>query len=180
MTVESRGRARPDVRRVVPDSPKLLEPLCELLTDAVHDGASVGFLAPLARATAREYWRAVLSSLGEGLCLWIAELDGSVAGSVQLVPCLKENGRHRAEIHKLLVASEHRGRGIASALMAAAESHAAEIGCSLLVLDTLAGTQAELVYRHLGWCRVGEIPEYAATPDGTLHPTVLYYKSLGG
>ena len=62
--------------------------------------------------------------------------------------------------------------------MAAAEDAAVRAGLDLLVLDTLRGTDAEGVYRHLGWTRAGEIPRYAATPDGALHPTVYYYKSL--
>jgi hypothetical protein len=48
----------------------------------------------------------------------------------------------------------------------------------LLVLDTLLGSQAEDVYRHLGWLRAGEIPQYAAAPDGEIFPTVVYFKAL--
>ena len=32
------------------------------------------------------------------------------------------------------------------------------------------------VYRRLGWQKVGEIPEYAAMPDGELRATAYYYK----
>jgi len=48
----------------------------------------------------------------------------------------------------------------------------------LLVLDTLLGSQAEDVYRHLNWTRAGEIPDYAASPAGELFPTVVYFKAL--
>ena len=30
----------------------------------------------------------------------------------------------------------------------------------------------------MGWIRAGEIPEYAATPDGELHGTVIYYRKI--
>ena len=103
---------------------------------------------------------------------------GSVVGCVQFAPCLKENGRHRAELQKLLVHSSRRGRGIASALMSAAEEAAIRSGISLLVLDTLQDSAAEGVYAHLEWTRAGEIPRYAASPDGELHTTVHYYKLL--
>jgi hypothetical protein len=46
------------------------------------------------------------------------------------------------------------------------------------VLDTLLGSHAENVYRHLGWQRAGEIPDFAAAPDGELFPTVYYFKRL--
>ncbi len=103
----------------------------------------------------------------------------SLVGAVQLAPCLKENGRHRAELQKLFVHTAHRGLGIGSALIAQAEADAARSGISLLVLDTLRDSHAERVYGHLGWVRAGEIPDYAATPDGVLHPTVYFYKVIG-
>ena len=152
--------------------------LCELLIDAVHNGASVGFLAPLSIDRAARYWEQVLAALGDGLLLWVAEAEGRVVGSVQLAPSPKENGRHRAEIQKLFVLSAFRGQGIATRLMAAAETTARAAGRTLLVLDTLAGSDAEPVYRHLGWQRAGEIPNYAASPDGRLFPTVYYFKLL--
>jgi acetyltransferase len=162
-----------EIRRAGPASQQLLEPLCDLLIDAVHTGASIGFLAPLARETARRYWQPILSSL------WVAESDGKVVGTIQLAPCQKDNGRHRAEVQKLMVMGANRGQGISSKLLASAESHARELGCSLLVLDTLVGTHAETVYRHFGWQKGGEIPLYAGTPDGILHPTAYYYKLIG-
>jgi GNAT superfamily N-acetyltransferase len=152
--------------------------LAELLVDTVDRGASVGFFAPMQAATASAYWDDVLAQLGPALLLWVAEADGAVVGSVQLELCERENGRHRADVKKLFVHGLYRGRGIASMLMAELETQARANGRSLLVLDTLAGSAAESVYRHLGWSRVGEIPEFAAFPDGTLHPTAYYYKIL--
>ena len=165
-------------RQVTEPEQALIPPLCELLIDAVHNGASVGFLAPLSIDRATRYWQQVLASLGEGLLLWVAEADGKIAGSVQLAPSQKENGRHRAELQKLFVHSAFRGQGISTRLMSAAETAARAVGCTLLVLDTLAGSGAEAVYQHLGWQRAGEIPNFAAGSDGQLHPTVYYFKSL--
>lgn len=166
------------IRQVVEPEQALIPSLCELLIDTVHNGASVGFLAPLSVDRAARYWEQVFASLGAGLLLWVAEEEGNVAGSVQLAPSQKENGRHRAEIQKLFVLSAFRGQGIASRLMSAAEMAARAGDRTLLVLDTLAGSGAEAVYRHLGWQRAGEIPNYAASPDGQLHATVYYYKLL--
>lgn len=166
------------LRRVHAGEAALLEPLAELLIDAVHSGASVGFLAPLAASTAQDYWRGVLQSVGESLLLWVAELDGRIVGSVQLALCEKENGRHRGEVQKLFVHRSARGHGIATQLMALVETEARGRNRTLLVLDTLLGSQAEDVYRHLGWARAGEIPQYAAAPDGEIFPTVVYFKAL--
>jgi predicted acetyltransferase/GNAT superfamily N-acetyltransferase len=156
------------------------EQLADLLVDAVKNGASVGFLWPLDRVAVAEYWKQACASIGEDFSLWVAEDDaGRIVGSVQLDRCRKQNGRHRAEVQKLFVHSECRGRGISSQLLAAAEAHARGIGCSLLVLDTEAGSLAESVYQHLGWRKAGEIPMYAGKPSGELIPTAYHYKLIG-
>jgi len=166
----------PTIRRIEAAEPAVIDGLSTLLIDAVQDGASVGFLAPLSRETARHYWEQACGMLGNGLVLWIAESGGELVGTVQLSLCQKENGRHRADVQKLLVLRAHRGNGIATALMQAVDAYAAAHGRLLLVLDTIAGSPAESVYRHLGWHKVGEIPGYAAMPDGKLCATAYYYK----
>ena len=166
------------VRRVGSHESALIEPLSDLLIDAVHSGASVGFLAPVTRTTAYRYWSGILAALGDSLLLWVVESNGQVVGSVQLALCEKENGRHRAEVQKLFVLRSARGLGISTSLMQTVEAAARSQRRSLLVLDTLLGSHAEKVYRHLGWQRAGEIPDFAAAPDGELFPTVYYFKRL--
>ncbi len=166
------------MRRVAATETSLIEPLGELLIDAVHSGASIGFLAPVSRETADRYWHGVFASLSGDLLLWVAEKDGVVVGTVQLALCDKDNGRHRAEVKKLQVLRAARGSGVATLLMCGLEAEARRRRRSLLFLDTLLASHAEDVYRHLGWIRAGEIPDYATTPDGELFPTVLYFKQL--
>jgi GNAT superfamily N-acetyltransferase len=166
------------LRRIETAATAPAEGLVDLLIDVVRGGASVGFLWPLDRTGARDYWRSVLAALGDGLLLWVAESGPRVLGTVQLAPCLKANGRHRAELQKLLVQPSARGQGIASRLMAAVEAEACARGLTLLVLDTLVGSAADPIYRHLGWQHAGSIPDYAAAPDGTLHATAVFYKRL--
>lgn len=166
------------IRRVTGIDDGLAEGLLAVLADAVNHGASVGFLAPLKPEKGREYWADVFKALGPGLALWVAELDGEIVGSVQLAMCRKENGMHRAEVQKLAVKHECRGRGIARELMNAAEEFARADGRILLVLDTETGSGAEIVYQRLGWTRLGEIPNYALTADGRLCSTTYYFKQL--
>jgi GNAT superfamily N-acetyltransferase len=166
------------IRRIAAQEPALLAGLCELLTDTVDAGGSVGFLAPLPAATAQQYWERVLQATAGALVLWVAEQDGKIVGSVQLALCEKENAPHRADVQKLFVLSAHRGLGIASKLMSEMERFARSAGRTLLVLDTEMGSLAETIYRHFGWQRAGEIPGYALTPHGKLHATVYYFKAL--
>lgn len=167
-----------NIRRIASSDGSSIPGLCRLLIDAVTGGASVGFIAPMSYETALSYWQQVLSNLNNGIALWVAEVDGVIVGSVQLDLCGKENGRHRAEIQKLFVIRTHRGRGISSALMQTAETFAYTDGRTLLVLDTQAGSFAESVYQHLGWQKVGEIPYYAASPNGELLATSFFFKRI--
>jgi len=163
-----------------PPSTDILNGLIELLHDSVEGGASVGFLSPLKRELAAVFWRDVLNeaqSTYRVILVGITE-DGDVAGSVQLALGQKENGRHRAEVQKLLVHSRYRNQGLGRRLMEAIEQEAQQRGITLLVLDTIEGEVAEQLYLKLGYVRVGEIPNYASFPDGRLWATVIFYKEL--
>lgn len=156
-----------------------LEPLSDLLREVVDDGASVGFLPPLGAVEALDYWRSVAAALRTPWrILLVAEIDGSLAGTVQLDLATKANARHRAEVMKLLVALGRRRRGIGQRLMAALEAEARQLGRTTLVLDTREGDESERLYRRIGYTRAGIIPEYCRSEDGALDATVIYYKLL--
>jgi ribosomal protein S18 acetylase RimI-like enzyme len=141
----------------------------------VAEGASLGFLAPLASETARAWWARVPR---EGVVLLVAESDGRVVGAVQLEPAESENGAHRADVSKLLVHPDWRRRGIARALMTRLEAEARQAGKTLLVLDTREGDPSNDLYRALGYREGGRIPGWAHDAAGTLSATVFWYKPL--
>jgi ribosomal protein S18 acetylase RimI-like enzyme len=149
--------------------------LVELLIAVVDDGASVGFLPPLAPAEAEAYWRGVP---GPGVALLVAERAGRIVGTVQLQAAMRANGRHRAEVAKLMVDPAARRQGVGRQLMAAVEAVAAREGRSLLVLDTREGDPSNALYRALGYQEAGRIPGYARSASGQLDATVFYYKQL--
>lgn len=151
-----------------------------LLQDVVGGGASVGFLPPLGAEEARAYWESVAAALEDGgRRLWIARAaDGGIAGTLQLDLASQANGRHRAEVVKLMVLSATRHRGLGRLLMEAAEAEARKLGRTTLVLDTRQGDPSEALYRGMGWQPAGTIPRYARSADGTLHTTAIYYKLL--
>ncbi|MFJ3088874.1 GNAT family N-acetyltransferase [Streptomyces sp. NPDC086838] len=154
--------------------------LAALLVETVEGGSSVGFLAPLDRAAAAEWWRARAASVEAGqLEVWIARDGERIAGTIGLVRAPLPNARHRAEVAKLMVRPSARGRGLGRELLAAVERAAAEEGVTLLVLDTESGSPAERLYRAAGWTECGSVPDYAADPAGVLKPTTFYYKAAG-
>ena len=179
-------------RLTAPQATSHLPDLTALLQDAVASGASVGFLPPLSAEEARAYWQEVIAAVaGPHRLLLIAQVDGGVppplrsatgamvvAGTVQLHLVSTPNGRHRAEVAKLLVHTRHRRQGIGRALMLAVEAEARHAGRTTLVLDTRLGEPSEQLYLSLGYSRAGAIPDYARSADGTLHTTVIMYKLL--
>jgi ribosomal protein S18 acetylase RimI-like enzyme len=153
-----------------------LDQLTDLVIATVDGGASVGFLPPLPREEARAYWEGVL---GPGVILLVAEEADRIAGTVQLHLALKLNGRHRAEIARLMVHPDFRRRGIGRLLIERAEAVAFEQNRTLIVLDTREGDPSNDLYRGLGYIEAGRIPHYARSASGTLDATVFYYKELG-
>jgi GNAT superfamily N-acetyltransferase len=155
--------------------------LAALLVDCVENGASVGFMPPMTAEKATRFWRVVAQGVarGERALLVAEERGGGIVGTVQLLLATPENQPHRADVAKMLVHSRARRRGIARRLMRAVEETAREEGRTLLVLDTVTGSDADRLYASAGWQRVGEIPNYALMPDGAPCATTIFYKAIG-
>jgi GNAT superfamily N-acetyltransferase len=154
--------------------------LAEVLRDCVLNGASVGFVLPFPHEEARAFWLGLLPSLerGERRLFVMRDAEGRICGTAQLVLGGMPNGRHRAEIAKMLVHSRARRQGVAQELLLHAERCARAEGRTLIVLDTCTGYQAEPLYLKLGYQVCGTIPDFATMPDGTLGATTVMYKQL--
>lgn len=62
--------------------------------------------------------------------------------------------------------------------MRAAKEVARAAGKTLLVVDTVTGSDAERLYARLGWTRVGVVPDYALMPDGRPCDATIFYRQL--
>lgn len=158
---------------------QLLAQLSDLLQACVADGASIGFTDPQDRQAIEHFWcdRAANLISGESE-LVIACQQGVVVGTVMINAGGMPNGRHRAEIGKLLVHPRARRQGIARELMIRAERRAWALGKTLLVLDTRSGDVASQLYLSLGWQIAGSIPCYAESIKGELEATTIMFKPL--
>ncbi len=155
--------------------------LAEVLQACVEAGASVGFVLPFTRAEAEAWWHAeVLPALVRGeRRLVAARLGGRLVGTAQLALADRPNGRHRAEVAKVLVHPASRRRGIARALMRRLEALALAEGRTLLMLDTRVGDAAQPLYASLGYELAGVVPGYARAPEAPrLEGTAFMYKRL--
>jgi ribosomal protein S18 acetylase RimI-like enzyme len=160
-------------RAAIPD-------LSALLEDTVESGASIGFLPPLAPGEAADYWADVAAAVAEGsrVLLVAGDAEAGLIGSAQLALETRPNGRHRAEVMKVMVHRKARRRGIGRDLMRAAEAEARRRGRTTLFLDTRRGDPAERLYLATGWTFAGSIPRYARSADGALDANAIYYKLL--
>jgi len=153
--------------------------LAAVLVDCVEGGASVSFMLPLDAERAAGFWRGVAADVARGdRILFVAEDERGILGTVQLVTKQPENQPHRADVAKMLVHRRGRKRGVGAALMRAVEAAALAAGKTLLVLDTVPDTDADRLYRRLGWEYAGTIPDYALWPGGGFASTSIFYRKL--
>jgi GNAT superfamily N-acetyltransferase len=153
--------------------------LADVLVDCVEGGASVSFMHPLSTSKALAFWRRVGEGVADGSCILIvAEDDAGIVGTVQIVAAGPENQPHRADVAKMLVHRRGRRRGLAAALMRRAEVEARTAGKTVLLLDTVTDSDADRLYRRLGWSFAGTVPDYALLPRGGLCSTSFFYRKL--
>ncbi len=161
------------------DQTQIRSALSELLVETVASGGSVSFMHPLPLEAADAFWRDSLAAAARGERLVLGAFDGeTLVATVTLQLGLPPNQPHRAEIAKMMTRLSHRHRGIASALVRAAEKLAIERGRTLLVLDTAVDEGASGLYQRLGFNLTGIIPDYALKPHGGLTGTMIYWKKI--
>ena len=153
--------------------------LVEQLQEAVGQGASLGFLAPLSSHDALEYWLSVRAQMESGARVLLAayEQDRLIgSGQLSLVPW--SNGSHRAIVEKMIVSAAMRGRGIGKALMSALLEAARLRGRSLLLINARRDDPAERIYKSMGFREFGIIPGYTIDADGRRQDNVCMYREL--
>ena len=156
-----------------------LDALAQLLLDAHASGMALGLAAPLSLDGARAAYSTAAERLTPGERLLLAAFDGDeLVGAVQLDRAEAGNGRHRAEVRRLVVRADRRGAGVGRALMEAIVEAARGLGLRLLWLSTHEGTDADRIYGRLGWSRAGVIPDYAELPTGELAANAFYFLRL--
>jgi ribosomal protein S18 acetylase RimI-like enzyme len=136
---------------------------------------------PLDLQAAKAFWDDALAAAARGERVVLGAWDGELlVGTVTLLLDCPPNQPHRAEIAKLITRLSHRGRGVATTLMRAAEGTAVKRARTLLVLDTATEGGASGLYEKLGFVLAGTIPDYALKPHGGLTGTMVYWKRIGG
>jgi ribosomal protein S18 acetylase RimI-like enzyme len=119
------------------------------------------YAVPADEARAREFITARLTR-GES-AIFLARAGGSPAGFMQLYPGFSSLDQARQwTLEDLFVTPAARNRGVARALLAAAEELARATGAVRLVLSTaVTNTNAQRLYESAGWVRDDAFYVYA-------------------
>jgi acetyltransferase len=140
---------------------------------------ALGALETMGLAVLERSYRDLVASLDDReRLLLVAEEERRVIGMAQLAFNHATNADHRAEVQRVGIAAEARGRGVGRRLMGEIEAAAEASGVTLLWLTTHAETDACAFYEAIGYARMGTMPNYSRRPDGTLWPGVFYFKEL--
>lgn len=139
-----------------------LHDLCDAAEAAISDGGGFGWLKPPPRHVMEAYWKGVL--LVPERELFLARLDGTIAGSAQLHRMPRNNEAQALAGHfsTFFLAPWSRGHGLARMLVEAVEEAARGHGLKVMNLDVRATQERAIrVYEQLGYVRWGSHPHYA-------------------
>lgn len=153
--------------------------LASVLLDAINSGASVGYQQQLTQEEAeRTFWQMRPELDNATRLLWIARDEQGVQATVSLLLNRQPDALNRAEVKSLLVHRRARRTGIGRKLVGELEHAALRHHRGLIYLDAQARSPAESFWRGLNYRILGELPDYACSPDGYYRPAVIYYKRL--
>ncbi len=155
-----------------------LHDLCDAADEAIKDGGGFGWVEPPPRDIMERYWRGVLAVPERTLL--VGRLDGTIAGSAQLVRPTRNNEAQSfaCNLTTSFVAPWARGHGLARMLTVAVENAAREVGFKVLNLDLRETQKAAIaLYEGLGFVRFGTHPHYALVNDRYVAGH-FYYKDL--
>jgi len=157
-----------------------LNDLCDAAEAAISDGGGFGWVRRPPRHIMESYWKGVL--LVPDRRLFVARLDGTVAGSAVLVrpPRNNEAQAFAAQLTGNFLAPWSRGHGLARRMVEAVEDAARAAGFAILNLDVRATQEVAIgLYETMGFQRWGTHPAYARV-DSKVIQGHYYFKRLGG
>lgn len=122
----------------------------------------------IAARTKRSFWTRAEQRVPDAT---VAEIDGQVAGFVMVV---------EDEVEQVYLDEKHRGSGIASILLDAAERQIHDDGHGIAWLAVVAGNErARAFYAKRGWVDEGLFAHQAPGPNGPITvPAHRYVKSV--
>jgi ribosomal protein S18 acetylase RimI-like enzyme len=155
-----------------------LNDLCDAAEAAISDGGGFGWVRRPPRHIMEAYWKGVV--LVPDRRLFVARLDGTIAGSAVLVrpPRNNEAQAFAAQLTGTFVAPWARGRGLGRQIVGLVEATARGLGVEVLNLDVRdTQTAAIALFESLGYRCWGRHPAYARV-NGKIVSGHFFWKPL--
>ena len=139
-----------------------LNDLCDATDDAIQDGGGFGWVELPARDILERYWQGAIIMPQRDV--FIARLDGTICGTVQMVqaPHHNEAQSHAVHLTTHFVAPWARGHGLAKMLVTRVEQQARSLNKSVVNLDVRETQDAAIsLYELMGYENYATHPAYA-------------------
>ncbi len=152
--------------------------LCSATEDAIRDGIGFNWVVPPGSDVLEAYWKGVL--VVPDRVLFVARLDGTLAGSVQLLKpgISKETSSFCVSMEAHFTAPWARGHGLAKKLLEAAEREARAQGFSVIRLSVReTQDRAIKLYEDHGYVHWGTLPYYEFV-NAQMIAGRFYYKNV--
>lgn len=155
-----------------------LQDLCDATIAAIELDGGFGWTQVPQSDVLKRYWQGVVTVPQRDL--FVARLDGAIAGTAQLVrvPPNNQAQNFATQLTTFFVAPWARGFGLGGMLVKAVEERAIETGLHMINLD-VRETQfgAIKLFKKMGYTQWGMHPYYAIVNDRTV-PGYFFYKVL--
>lgn len=155
-----------------------LQDLCDATVAAIELDGGFGWTSVPSSDVMKRYWQGVVTVPQRDL--FVARLDGAIAGTAQLVrvPPNNEAQKFSAQLTTFFIAPWARGHGLGQMMIEAIEERAKENGLHMINLD-VRETQfgAIKLFKKMGYTQWGMHPHYAFVNDHVM-PGYFFYKVI--
>lgn len=152
--------------------------LARLLNRVLETDDTVGFPGPIPHEQALQVVAELDAAVRGGRShLLVVENDERAVAQCVLVPSGSPNNRHVGWIFRTMVDPEMRHTGVVRLGMVHLAEKCEALGIEVLCIDVRAGTQAEMIWRHLGFQLIGVLPDYARV-RGKSHEGLYMYQTV--
>lgn len=155
-----------------------LQDLCDATEAAIDKDGGFGWVTIPERDVLERFWHGVVTAPHRDL--FVARLDGAIAGTAQLVrvPANNQAQSFGGQITSFFIAPWARDKGLSDLLLATLEKRAKDIGLSVLNLDVRETQQNAIkLFKRSGYTQWGMNPLYALVNDRVV-PGYFFHKTI--
>lgn len=153
-----------------------LQDLCDATVAAIEQDGGFGWTHVPESDVLKRYWQGVVTVPQRDL--FVARLDGAIAGTAQLVrvPPNNQAQNFSAQLTTFFIAPWARGHGLGQMMIDAVEARAVEAGLHMINLDVRETQYGAIkLFKKMGYTQWGMHPHYAMVDDAIV-PGYFFYK----